>query len=90
MRDFLDEILAFIGSESLTDEEFNAITLEGEPAYTSDTYDALRLTLEARDNVGGSGERLLQYFQARGVEIATESTIAASNIFLGADLGDDV
>lgn len=89
MRDFLDAILEFIGSESLTDEEFDVIdalglTLE----YSKDVYLALRSMLEAREVVSDQVKRLKLYFIARGTDVAATPTIptAKSNIFLGCGL----
>lgn len=84
MRDFLDAILAFIESESLTDEEFDTVALT-EEAYTLETYTALRTILEARENVSGQTKRLKLYFVARGVDLSTspKTPTATSNIYLG-------
>lgn len=84
MRDFLDAILAFIGAESLTDLEFDGVTVEI-PIYDQDTYDALAEILEAREAISSTQERLVAYYKARGVEVTANST-AKTNIFLGADL----
>jgi hypothetical protein len=88
MRDFLDAILEFIGSESLTDSEFESITLTGDPAYTKETYEALRTVLEARENVSGQTQRLKLYFQAKGVDMSATSALPTpnSNIFIGSAL----
>jgi len=85
MRDFLDAILAFINAESLTDEEFEGIDLEGSPAYTKETYTALRTVLEARETVSDQVKRLKLYFIAKGVDVSTTPTIptAKSNIYIG-------
>lgn len=88
MRDFLDAILDFIGSESLTDEEFESIELEGAPAYTKETYLALRTVLESRENITGQTKRLKLYFIAKGVDISDTPTVPTpnSNIFIGSVL----
>lgn len=88
MRAFLDAILAVINSESLTDEEFETIELEGSGAYTKETYLALRTILEARDNVTGQVKKLKLYFLSRGVDLSDSSTIptAKSNIYIGDSL----
>jgi hypothetical protein len=86
MREFLDAILAFIESESLTDEEFETITLT-EQIYTKETYEALRAILEGRENVSGQVLRLKQYFEAKGVDFTTSTIpIANSNILIGSAL----
>jgi hypothetical protein len=90
MREFLDAILAVIGSESLTDEEFDGVELEGSPAYSKATYLAVRTVLEGRENVSGQVQRLKLYFIARGVDVSDTPKIptAQSNIFLGGGLDD--
>ncbi len=87
MRDFLDAILEFIGSESLTDEEFDAIELEDEE-YTTEVYEALKLVLEGRENVSGQAKRLKLYFVAKGVSLdgTTANPLPSSNIFIGGSL----
>lgn len=86
MRDFLDAILAFIESESLTDEEFGTITLD-EPEYTKEVYEALKAVLLSRESVSGQGKRLKLYFIAKGVDLNDSDTRpAASQIFIGSEL----
>ncbi len=89
MRDFLDAILEFIDSESMTDEEFDVIdALELTQAYSKEVYLALRTMLEARELVSDQVKRLKLYFIARGVDVSATPTIptARSNIFIGASL----
>jgi len=91
LRSFLDDILAFIGSESLTDEEFDVIdALDLDQTYTKDVYEALRATLEGRDNVSGQVKRLKVYFIARGADLSETNAIPTpqSNIFLGGGVED--
>lgn len=85
MRDFLNAIFAFIESESLTDDEFESISLDGDPDYTKEAYLALRVILEARENVSGQVKRLKLYFIAKGVDLTDTSTVptAKSNIYIG-------
>lgn len=86
MRDFLDAILAFIESESLTDEEFDTITLD-EPEYTKEVYEALKAVLLSRESVSGQGKRLKLYFVAKGVNVDdSDPRPAASQIFIGSEL----
>lgn len=83
----MDAILAFIGAESLTDEEFaysEIDALETEE-YSTAVYDALVVVLDARELVSTMRDKLGYYFRAKGVEITTP-TAARSNIFLGAGL----
>ncbi len=88
MRDFLDAILAFINAESLTDSEYDGITLEGSPDYTRETYLALRTVLEAREGVSDSVKRLKLYFIAKGVDVSSTpgAHTPRSNIFIGSGL----
>lgn len=85
MRDFLDAILAFIGSESLTEDEWGTITLEDEE-YTAEVYEALKAILEAREGVSNEVSQLTDYFQAKGVEIEDTEGTPRSNILIGGSL----
>lgn len=69
MRDFLDAILSAIGSESLTDEEFDGLDLENE-AYDRETYEALHALLIARESITDQTIRLQFFFLARGVDLS--------------------
>ena len=85
MRDFLDEILAFIGSESLTDEEFDLLTLS-EAAYNKATFDELKLILEMRENVTDQVARLRAFFIAKGESLSDDGPTPMSNIYIGSKL----
>lgn len=88
MRDFLNAILEFIQSESLSDDEFDSLELSETTSYTVAVYSALKTILEARDGVSDQIARLRTYFMARGVDV--NATPAArtptSNIFIGSPL----
>jgi hypothetical protein len=84
MRDFLDGILGFIGSVSLSDEEFDSIDLESQ-TYSSETYEALLAVVNARESVSTASARLKSYFEARGVTIS-DAVEAQSNILIGGAL----
>lgn len=87
MRDFLDAILTAIDSESLTDLEFESMTLPETPAYTLEIYTAMQTVLESRENVSGAGKRLKSYFIARGADLSPPGTNTPnSQIFLGCGL----
>lgn len=86
MRDYLNGILSFIGSESLTDEEFSSITVTDQNDHLA-VYDALLSVLEARDSVSDMTSRLMHYFQAKGVAVS-QPVLAKSNIFVGGSLDD--
>lgn len=88
MRDFLDAILTFINAESLTDEEFALDVIEDldtPPAYTRETYLALRTVLESREEVSDAVKRLKLYFIAKGVDVSSTPSIPTpkSNIYIG-------
>lgn len=88
LRDFLDSILEFIGSESLTDEEFDSLG-EGLTAdYTKAVYLALKTVLEARESVSGQAKKLKLYFIAKGVDLSDTGAAKTpnSNIFIGSRL----
>lgn len=84
MRDFLDAILAFIGAESMTDDEYATIT-STLPLYDQESYDDLSRILVSRESVSVYHDRLLGYYEARGVDIDPAET-GKSNIFLGSTL----
>lgn len=88
MREFLDEILEVISSESLTDEEFDTLSEELTEEYSSAVYLALRGVLEARENVSEQVKRLKLYFIARGVDVSGTPAIPTpnSNIFIGSEI----
>lgn len=87
-RQFLDAILEFIGSESLTDAENATLTLSGSPDYSKAAYEALKTVLESREGVSGQGKRLKLYFIAKGTDLSTSPPvhIARSNILIGGEL----
>ena len=84
MRDFLNEILAFIVTSSLTDEEYASVTAIA-PIYDQATYDDLSRILDERESVSVYQDRLFAYYKARGAEISQANT-GKSNILLGGAL----
>lgn len=84
MRDFLNAILAMIGTSSLTDLEYSSIDLDTQ-AYNIETYNALLGVIDSRETVSSTRDRLRYYFLARGVDIPTSSA-AKSNIYIGSVL----
>lgn len=86
MRVFLNAILAFIGSESLTDDEYETLSSLTEEEYTVETYTGLKGVLETRESVSGQLKRLKAYFISKGVAIDTPARDATSQIFLGSPL----
>lgn len=87
MRDFLDAILQSIGSASLSDSEFSALTIDVYD-YDQATYDALLAVLDARESVSSMKDRLAFYFKSKGAEINPPADQGKSQIYLGAALCD--
>lgn len=88
MRDFLNAILTFIGTSTLTDDEFEEFE-DLVYGYNIATYNAVKMLLIERDETTETTERLKFYFSAKGLDVdpvAVEET-AKSNIFIGASLG---
>lgn len=85
MRAFINAVLTFIGAESLTDEEFSALTITS-AGYNKETYEAIAVVLEGREAVSTFQDRLKYVFLAKGVEITTPHDTGKSNIFAGAVL----
>lgn len=87
MRDWLNAILAFIGTSSLTDGEYAGIdtSLLTLNTYNQAAYDALATVLDSRDAVSTMQDRLVGFFKAKGVDVA-EADTAKSNIYLGSVL----
>ena len=89
MRDFLNSILSFIGSESLSDLEFETIDLTIEN-YSKTTYLALKSVIESRESVSDQGKRLKLYFISHGTDISEseseKTSTPNSNIFIGVAL----
>ena len=87
MRAWLNAILSFIGSSSLTDEEYNSMNFVNvtEQVYDQASYDELSKILAGRDQVSTMQSRLLGVFQAKGASI-TAAKVAGSQVFLGSVL----
>ncbi len=84
LRDFLDDILSFIGSESLTDDEFDTVGEEVTEDYTKVGYEALKAIVQEREGVSGQLKKLKAFYIAKGVDLsATPSRDASSHIFVG-------
>jgi hypothetical protein len=86
MRSFLNSVLAFINRESLTDLEFNALPAGLQQVYDTASYNALKSVLIARGNADNSVKKLQGYYQAKGVTVSGNGTVASSNIFVGSAL----
>ncbi len=84
LRDFLDDILSFIDSESLTDDEFETIGEDVTEDYTKAGYDALKAIIQERDGVSGQLAKLNAFYTAKGVDLTGKATRdAVSQIFVG-------
>ncbi len=85
MRTFIDGILDFIGSTSLTDDEWTSLSDLTEQVYNLENYTRILATIDARETVSGTRERFTDYFKAAGVAISEtpESEQGKSNIFVG-------
>ena len=87
MRDWLNAILGFIGSTTLTDQEYagmNLLNVETQ-VYSQAAYDALSAVLLTRENVSQMQARLVGVFKAKGTEVNPADT-AKTNILLGIPL----
>lgn len=83
MRDDLNAILTFIGSASLTDEEFESIELESLDDQVA-VYQSLLGILGSRESNSVTTARLRSYFLAKGVNVSPARS--GSNIFVGSSL----
>lgn len=87
MRTFLNGILSFIGSESLTDAEYAALPEGLVEAYDRANYEALKTVVQNREAVSGQLKRLSEFFKAKGVDLTgVPSRDAKSHIFIGGAL----
>lgn len=88
LRDDLDEILSFIGADTLTDDEFdNAEGMIDDPENDSEVYEALLSVLDSRELVSDYSDKLRSYYAAQGVKFGAAATEhAKSNVFIGGGL----
>lgn len=86
MRIFLNNILSFIGSESMTDDEFATITTSAEE-YSREVYEQLKAVLQTREGISGQLKKLYSYFTAHGLDLTnTPVRPANSQILIGGPL----
>lgn len=86
MRDFVNFILNFIGTSSLTTEEFEALDID---AYGNnlETFEAIKMLLIERDEATETTDRLKYYFLGRDVDVGEPVVdVPKSNIFIGSAL----
>ncbi len=87
VRSFSNDILSFIDSESLTDEEYESFPSGLTEAYLKANYEALKAVLQTRDGVSAQLKKLHAYFRAKGVDLsATASRDPNSQILVGVAL----
>lgn len=84
MRAALNAILSFIGAESLTDNEYDALTIEDTQDDVA-TYEALNAVLVGREAVSTLTDRLRYYFLAKGADVPSIDN-GRSNILIGIPL----
>lgn len=84
MRDFIDAVLEFIGVATLSDEEFDALTIEAAD-FDAETYAAIDAVLDSREDISSAKDRLLYYFKAAGVDVGPIES-PKSQIFVGGAL----
>lgn len=84
MRDWLNSILVFIGTATLTDDEYNSMDLSHATSgvYDQASYDALAAVLKQREAISTLQNKLYGVYLAKGATI-TQIQIGSSNIFLG-------
>lgn len=84
-RGELNQILFEIGAESLSDDEYDALTITNS-SPDEDVYLGLLAVLESRESVSGTMDRLRYYFLAKNMAIETPSETLGddeSDIFVG-------
>ncbi len=86
MRDFLNAILAFISSESLTDGEYAAFPTGLDQEYSAEIYEGLKTLLIARESVSLQYSRLKAFFVAKGLIIQAVARPPISQILVGSGL----
>lgn len=87
MRDWLNAILGFIGTTSLTDIEYASMNLLNVDVqvYSQAAYDELSKVLTSREAVSDMQQRLVGVFKAKGTDVSPAIT-AKTNILLGIPL----
>jgi hypothetical protein len=85
-REFLDSILDFIGTESLSDLEFDLVDPESSEDYSPETYALLKDILELRSSSDDILIKLGWFFKSKGVDVLSNTGTPKSNIFIGAPL----
>jgi acyl transferase domain-containing protein len=85
LRSDLNGILTFIGTSTLTDEEYEiADEAIEDSSDSSEVYNGLTLVLDERELVSTMHDRLKYYYLAKGVSFTVDT--AKSNIFVGDEI----
>lgn len=84
MRAFLNQILIFLGTATLTNDEFATVT-SSEVVLAQSNYDDLSRILAARETVSDIQDRLAAYYQAAGINVS-KADVGRSEIFMGSVL----
>lgn len=84
MRVFLDSILLFLNMPTLSDEEFDGVTLMV-AEVNKETFLELKRILEDRNSITSDIDRLSFYFKAKNVSLSDEDseTTRQTNILIG-------
>lgn len=87
MRQWLDAILTFIGSTSLTDSEYDSMNFlkVTNGTYDQASYDELAKILAGRELVTTMQVRLVGFYASKGFTVSPAST-ARSEIYIGSAL----
>lgn len=83
-RTYYDRIFTLIGAETLTDDEWETLTVTGRD-LSIEHFNEFKAILEGRESASNVVEKLQSYFLAAGVEVSYTPQ-AQTNIYLGGDL----
>lgn len=88
MREWLNAIFTFIGTTSMTDDEYNSINQTNLEmgVYNQAAYDELSKVLSERETVSTMQERLAGFFKAKGLTDLAVADTAKSQILVGLPL----
>lgn len=84
MRDWFNRVFIFIGTTTLTDEEWASVNVVDvvTDQYDQAAYDQMAAVLLAREAVSTMQSRLVGVFTAKGATL-TEIPQAKTNIYIG-------
>lgn len=84
-KPFYNQILATIGAESVTDDEWATVEATAD-LYDQQTYDDLFRILSVRGAFSTTLDRLNAYYVLQGASFSATGKIAQSNILIGIPL----